>query len=90
MFLKKEKTGTVAAERDTGRARRVALASIEFEKYLGRYVGIGDLPLVMDLELKGNSPELDLMDQKLALKKISDYRYRVSKGYYFLISMWVN
>jgi len=82
-LLVKEKTGTVAPERDAGRGRRVALASIEFEKYLGRYVGIGDLPLVMDLELKGNSPELNLMDQKLSLKEISDYRYRVSKRILF-------
>jgi len=82
-LLAKEKTGAVEAQEQSRKNRRVPLGSIKLEEYLGKYVGIGDLPLVMDLELNGNQPKINLMNQKLALEKIDDYRYRVSKKILF-------
>ena len=82
-LLADEKTGQTDAEKESLEDRRVPLNSIKLEEYLGKYVGVGDLPLVMDLKLEGDSPTINLSDQKLALEKIDDYRYRVSKRILF-------
>jgi len=59
-LLAKEKSGAVDVQEQSRKDRGVPLGSIKFEEYLGKYVGIGDLPLVMDMKLNGNQPSSTL------------------------------
>jgi len=82
-LLTEAKSGSVDATSKTDEGRRVPLDSVQLEKYPGKYVGIGDIPLVLDIELNGDRPVINLTGQRLSLKKINDYRYRVSKKILF-------
>ena len=82
-LLAKAKSGSVGVTTGKTEDRRVPLDSVQLEKYPGKYVGIGDIPLALDIELDGDRPMIDLTGQRLSLKKINDYRYRVSKKILF-------
>lgn len=83
-LLAKVKKGDKEIENEPEKERIIALHSDQYEQYVGRYVGIGDLPLVMDLQTKKGQLKLKLLGQELSLKPVSDKRFKVVKEILFV------
>ncbi|MCK4260225.1 MAG: beta-lactamase family protein [Halanaerobiales bacterium] len=56
----------------------------DFGKYTGRYVGIGDIPIFIDLSSKNDKFNINLQGTGLSLKTRDDKRFRVVKQILFL------
>ena len=70
-------------EKQREREQIIALDDIQPHDFQGRYVGIGDLPLVLDLKVNKGEMSLNLMNQSLSLIPVNDYRHEVIKEILF-------